>query len=51
LRETASGAIISNLVMRRDGEFLLLLEPATGACVALTETEAAALQRTPVESC
>jgi hypothetical protein len=40
LREAARGAIISHLVMRRDGEFLLLLEPATGACVALTETEA-----------
>ena len=50
LREAASGAIISHLVVRRDGEFLLLLEPATGACVALTETEAEALQRTQVGS-
>lgn len=33
-----------HLVMRRDGEFLLLLQPATGACVALTDSETAALQ-------
>jgi hypothetical protein len=45
LREAASSMTAGNLVVRRDGEFLLLLEPATGACVALTETEAEALQR------
>jgi hypothetical protein len=40
LREATSGVIAGNQVMRRDGEFLLLLEPTSGACVALTETEA-----------
>ncbi|MEN3332766.1 MAG: hypothetical protein V7641_2131 [Blastocatellia bacterium] len=44
LQQAASGVAAGNLMTRRDGEFLLLLEPASGACVALTETEAAALQ-------
>jgi hypothetical protein len=43
--ESSSGATADHLVMRRDGEFLLLLQPTTGACVALTDSETAALQR------
>ena len=40
LRKTSEGATAGGLVMRRDDGFLLLLEPATGACVALTDEEA-----------
>jgi hypothetical protein len=45
LREQANLSNADNLVVKRDGEFLLLLAPATGACAALTDNEAGALQR------
>jgi hypothetical protein len=44
VRQDADSVSPIDLVMRRDGEFLLLLEPATGACVALTDSEAEALK-------
>jgi hypothetical protein len=44
LREAERAATAGNLVLKRDGEFVLLLEPATGACVALTNSEAGVLQ-------
>lgn len=44
-RNEPTATLPGNLVMRRDGELLLLLAPTTGACVALTDREAEALQR------
>lgn len=43
LREGADGATSSQLRVKRTAEFLLLLAPASGTCVALTETETEAL--------
>lgn len=43
LQADAGAATASDLAVRRDGEFLLLLAPPTGACVALTADETAAL--------
>jgi hypothetical protein len=43
LRQTREDSVAGGLVVRRDDGFLLLLDPATGACVALTEEEEAAL--------
>ena len=43
LRQNPAASEAGGLVSRRDGEFLLLLDPATGACVALTGEEEAAL--------
>jgi len=45
LAGTSSDATADHLVMRRDGEFLVLLQPATGATVALIDSETEALQR------
>ncbi|HEX8088387.1 MAG TPA: hypothetical protein VF762_06010 [Blastocatellia bacterium] len=39
------GAGTFRLRVRRDGEFFLLLDPSTGACVALTESEEGMLMR------
>lgn len=43
-RNEFNGMLPGNLMMRHDGEFLLLLAPETGACVALTEREVEALR-------
>jgi hypothetical protein len=44
-QDALSGDRANDLIAKRDGEFLLLLTPATGACVALTEIEANQLMR------
>lgn len=41
----AGGGAIGSPVVKHAGEFLLLLTPETGACVALTDAEATNLQR------
>ena len=43
LREAPDAATVGQLRVKRTDEFLLLLEPASGACVALTEADAEAL--------
>jgi hypothetical protein len=45
LRQAPATLTAGDLVVRRDDGFLLLLNPATGACVALTDEEESVLTR------